>query len=52
MVIEAGSHSVPLLEIPVLGPLLHGSVYDWQYKTVPQNYACRAMIDAVNINNR
>ncbi|XP_045521617.1 glucose dehydrogenase [FAD, quinone]-like isoform X2 [Pieris brassicae] len=43
VVIEAGGESNPLFEIPILGPMLHGSVYDWQYDTVPQTNACLAM---------
>ncbi|XP_072932266.1 glucose dehydrogenase [FAD, quinone]-like [Epargyreus clarus] len=45
VVLEAGSKSHALLEIPVLGPLLHGSVHDWQFETVPQTDACLAMVD-------
>ncbi|XP_038212316.1 glucose dehydrogenase [FAD, quinone]-like [Zerene cesonia] len=44
IVIEAGGNSNPLFEIPIFGPLLHGSVYDWQYDTVRQDKACLAMV--------
>lgn len=47
IVIEAGIHSNALLDIPVLGPLLHGSVHDWQYETVPQENGCFAMDNKV-----
>ncbi|XP_013199609.2 glucose dehydrogenase [FAD, quinone] [Amyelois transitella] len=43
VVLEAGGSSNFLFDVPVLGPLLHGSVYDWQYETVPQENACYAM---------
>ncbi|XP_047995233.1 glucose dehydrogenase [FAD, quinone]-like [Leguminivora glycinivorella] len=43
IVLEAGGPGNLLFEIPVLGPLLHGSPYDWQYETVPQDNACLAM---------
>ncbi|CAH2038019.1 unnamed protein product, partial [Iphiclides podalirius] len=45
VVLEAGGGSHPLLEIPIVGPLLHGTVYDWQYETTPQENACYAMVD-------
>ncbi|XP_045497677.1 glucose dehydrogenase [FAD, quinone]-like [Colias croceus] len=44
IVLEAGGKSNPLFEIPIFGPLLHGSVYDWQYETVRQDNACLAMV--------
>ncbi|KAL4719686.1 hypothetical protein ACJJTC_003007 [Scirpophaga incertulas] len=43
IIIEAGSKSNNLFEIPALGPMLHSSIYDWQYETVPQENACLAM---------
>ncbi|CAH0751088.1 unnamed protein product [Diatraea saccharalis] len=43
IVIEAGGESNSLFEIPVLGPMLHNSVFDWQYETIPQQNACLAM---------
>ncbi|XP_061713552.1 oxygen-dependent choline dehydrogenase-like [Cydia pomonella] len=43
IVLEAGGQGNLLFEIPVLGPLLHGSPYDWQFETVPQHNACLAM---------
>lgn len=48
LVIEAGGKTNMLFDIPVLGPMLHGSVYDWQYQTVPQDNACLAMDDKVS----
>lgn len=47
LVIEAGGRSNFLYEIPVLGPMLHGSLYDWKYQTVPQENACLAMNNKV-----
>ncbi|XP_053607099.1 zinc finger protein 85-like [Plodia interpunctella] len=43
VVLEAGGNGNFLYDVPVLGPLLHGSMYDWQYETVPQENACYAM---------
>ncbi|CAH0578998.1 unnamed protein product [Chrysodeixis includens] len=45
IVLEAGSKSNALLEAPVFGPFFHGSVFDWQFETVPQKHACFAMKD-------
>lgn len=50
VLLEAGGDSHSFYEIPVLGPLLHGTVYDWQYETTPQAHACYAMIDRVSKN--
>lgn len=46
--LEAGSKGNALLEAPVFGPFFHGSVFDWQFETVPQKYACFAMKDKVS----
>ncbi|XP_050670886.1 alcohol dehydrogenase [acceptor]-like isoform X1 [Leptidea sinapis] len=43
VVLEAGGRSYSWYEIPILGPLLHGSIYDWGYETVHQKSACFAM---------
>ncbi|RZC37442.1 DAO, Lycopene cycl, and/or NAD binding 8 domain containing protein, partial [Asbolus verrucosus] len=40
LLIEAGSRGNSLLDIPAMGPLLQNSIYDWQYRTVPQKEAC------------
>lgn len=45
ILVEAGGPSVHILDVPVIGPLLHGSIYDWQYETAPQEGACLAMVD-------
>ncbi|KAJ0176983.1 hypothetical protein K1T71_006992 [Dendrolimus kikuchii] len=45
IVLEAGGSSHPLYEIPVVGPFLQRSLYDWQYETVSQEGACLAMVD-------
>ncbi|XP_063825345.1 glucose dehydrogenase [FAD, quinone]-like [Ostrinia nubilalis] len=47
IVLEAGGKGSPLFDIPVLGPMLHGSVYDWQLETTPQENACLAMNDKI-----
>lgn len=49
IVLEAGGKGSALFDIPVLGPLLHGSVYDWLYQSVPQDNSCLAMRDNVSI---
>lgn len=48
IVLEAGGKGIPLFDIPVLGPLLHGSIYDWRFETVPQENACLAMNNKVS----
>ncbi|XP_004921999.1 glucose dehydrogenase [FAD, quinone] isoform X1 [Bombyx mori] len=45
IVLEAGSKGHGLLDIPVLSPFLHKSVYDWNYETSPQENACWGMVD-------
>ncbi|XP_011557744.3 glucose dehydrogenase [FAD, quinone] [Plutella xylostella] len=45
LVIEAGGSGNAILDIPVFGPLLHRSVFDWQFETTPQEQACYAMKD-------
>ena len=45
LLLEAGGHEVYQTEIPVLAARLQLSEYDWQYKTVPQKYACQGMIE-------
>ncbi|XP_068631930.1 glucose dehydrogenase [FAD, quinone]-like [Battus philenor] len=45
VVLEAGGRSNPFYEVPVFGPLLQGSMYDWMYETTPQEHACFAMVD-------
>ncbi|XP_030022190.1 glucose dehydrogenase [FAD, quinone] [Manduca sexta] len=45
IVLEAGGRSNSLFNMPVLGPFLHGSLYDWQFETLPQRDACLAMRD-------
>lgn len=49
IVLEAGARSHSFHDIPVFGPLLHNSIFDWQYKTVPQINACHAMEGSVSI---
>ncbi|XP_045771476.1 glucose dehydrogenase [FAD, quinone]-like [Maniola jurtina] len=46
IVLEAGGRGHPFHDIPAFGPLLHGSVFDWQYETAPQENACHAMEDS------
>ncbi|CAH2106741.1 unnamed protein product [Euphydryas editha] len=43
IVLEAGGRGHPFHDIPAFGPLLHQSIFDWNYETVPQENACFAM---------
>lgn len=43
LLVEAGGKAPPFLDIPLLAPLLQSSMYDWQYVTVPQLNACKAL---------
>lgn len=43
LLVEAGGTAPPFLDIPLLSPLLQNSIYDWQYITVPQHNACKAL---------
>ncbi|KAI4481657.1 hypothetical protein M0804_009178 [Polistes exclamans] len=43
LLIEAGGKAPLFLDIPLLSPLLQNSLYDWQYVTVPQRDACKAL---------
>ncbi|KAI4456247.1 glucose-methanol-choline gmc oxidoreductase [Holotrichia oblita] len=52
LVLEAGGFGCSLLDIPAIAPLLHGTIFDWQYKTLPQNYACGAFENNVFIVNK
>ncbi|XP_072159623.1 glucose dehydrogenase [FAD, quinone] isoform X2 [Bemisia tabaci] len=45
LLLEAGGHETELTDVPVLSLYLHGSKFDWKYKTQPQSTACGAMID-------
>ncbi|XP_047529471.1 glucose dehydrogenase [FAD, quinone]-like [Vanessa atalanta] len=43
IVLEAGGRGHSFHDIPAFGPLLHQSVFDWNYETEPQENACFAM---------
>lgn len=49
LLLEAGGTAPFFLDIPLLGPLIQNSVYDWQYITVSQEHACKGLINNVNI---
>lgn len=49
LLLEAGSTAPFFLDIPLLGPLIQNTVYDWQYVTVSQEHACKGLINNVNI---
>ena len=48
LLLEAGGSPPFLSSIPLLGAFLQKSHYDWQYETVHQKNACKAMKDQVN----
>lgn len=43
LLLEAGGHESELTDVPAISLYLHGSKYDWKYKTQPENSACQAM---------
>uniref|UniRef100_A0A023F5C8 Putative glucose dehydrogenase acceptor-like protein n=1 Tax=Triatoma infestans TaxID=30076 RepID=A0A023F5C8_TRIIF len=43
LLLEAGGHESEITDVPILSLYLHGSRYDWKYKTEPSNTACQAM---------
>ncbi|KAF6217155.1 hypothetical protein GE061_001509 [Apolygus lucorum] len=43
LLIEAGGQESIITDVPILSLYLHGSRYDWKYKTEPSNTACQAM---------
>ncbi|KAJ8688106.1 hypothetical protein QAD02_023901 [Eretmocerus hayati] len=49
LLIEAGGTPSYFFNIPVIAPILFNSVYDWQYKTVPQEYSCKGLINNQSI---
>jgi len=49
LLLEAGGIAPPFLDIPLLAPMIQRTAYDWQYVTVSQKYACKGLINNVNI---
>ncbi|XP_034947582.1 glucose dehydrogenase [FAD, quinone]-like isoform X2 [Chelonus insularis] len=47
--IEAGGAPPWFADIPVLAPLFQQSPYDWQFKTIPQAYACKGLTNNQSI---
>ncbi|XP_076165460.1 glucose dehydrogenase [FAD, quinone] [Ptiloglossa arizonensis] len=45
LLLEAGGTAPSFLDIPLLAPLIQNSPYDWQYTTVPQQNACKGLIN-------
>ncbi|XP_076678536.1 glucose dehydrogenase [FAD, quinone] isoform X3 [Andrena cerasifolii] len=45
LLLEAGGVAPPFLDIPLLAPLIQNTPYDWQYATVPQENACKGLIN-------
>lgn len=49
LLLEAGGTAPLFLDIPLLAPMIQKTAYDWQYITVPQEHACKGLINNVNI---
>lgn len=47
--LEAGGAAPPFLDIPLIAPMIQKTPYDWQYVTIPQKHACKALINNVSI---
>lgn len=45
LLLEAGGQESILTDVPILSLYLHGSRYDWKYKTEPSDSACQAMVN-------
>ncbi|KAG5345406.1 DHGL dehydrogenase, partial [Acromyrmex heyeri] len=45
LLLEAGGTAPLFLDIPLLTPIIQNTVYDWQYVTVPQEHACKGLIN-------
>jgi len=45
--LEAGGTAPFFFDIPLLAPMIQNTVYDWQYVTVPQEHACKGLINNV-----
>lgn len=43
LILEAGTSVNFIPELPIFGPIWQGSMYDWNYVTVPQENACKAL---------
>ncbi|XP_014247170.1 glucose dehydrogenase [FAD, quinone] [Cimex lectularius] len=43
LLLEAGGQESIITDVPILSLYLHGSNYDWKYKTEPGTTACQAM---------
>lgn len=46
--LEAGGAAPPFLDIPLIAPMIQKTPYDWQYVTIPQKHACKALINNVS----
>ncbi|KAI5634849.1 prenyltransferase and squalene oxidase repeat domain-containing protein [Phthorimaea operculella] len=49
VVLEAGSRGQFLMDMPIVGPAIHRSLFDWMYETVPQENACWDMENKVGL---
>ncbi|XP_029671700.1 glucose dehydrogenase [FAD, quinone]-like [Formica exsecta] len=45
LLLEAGGTAPLFLDIPLLAPMIQKTAYDWQYITVPQEHACKGLIN-------
>jgi choline dehydrogenase-like flavoprotein len=48
LLLEAGGSPGNLMDMPFLAPLLQLSIFDWQYKTQPQDNACLGLLSSVS----
>lgn len=48
LLIEAGYRGNSIMDIPAMGLLLQNSVYDWKYRTIPQETSCLGLENHVN----
>ncbi|XP_012235578.1 glucose dehydrogenase [FAD, quinone]-like [Linepithema humile] len=45
LLLEAGGDPPPFFDIPLIAPMIQKTPYDWQYITIPQEHACKALIN-------
>ncbi|XP_072767522.1 glucose dehydrogenase [FAD, quinone] [Anoplolepis gracilipes] len=45
LLLETGGTAPFFLDIPLLAPMIQKTAYDWQYITVPQEHACKGLIN-------
>lgn len=48
LLLEAGGTAPFFFNIPLLAPIIQKTVYDWQYVTIPQEHACKGLVNNVS----